>query len=55
MEFVFADRIEDVLAAALPGLPRPEPVDGGADGLAGRGAGTLIGSGRAGEARTEGT
>ncbi len=55
MEFIFAERIEDVLAAALPGLPRPEPADRSADGLVGRGAGTLIGSGRAGEARTDGT
>jgi ATP-dependent Lon protease len=53
MELVFADRIEDVLAAALPELPRrPEPAED--DGRAGNTAGTLVGSGRAGDAQTEG-
>jgi ATP-dependent Lon protease len=50
MEVVFAERIEEVLAAALPDLPRkPEPA--GPDGRAGRIAGSLVASGRAGEAQ----
>jgi ATP-dependent Lon protease len=53
MELVFAERIEEVLAAALPELrEQPEPA-GRADGLAGRATGALVGSGRAGEARGE--
>jgi ATP-dependent Lon protease len=51
MEVVFAERIEEVLAAALPGL-REQPA-GSTDGLTGRAAGALVGSGRAGEARGE--
>jgi ATP-dependent Lon protease len=54
-EFVFADRIEDVLAAALPELQRaPEVPRGAADGQRGSRAGSLLGSGRAGEAQAEG-
>jgi ATP-dependent Lon protease len=50
MELVFAERIEEVLAAALPGLPR-EPVPAGStEGLA---TGALVGSGRAGAAQGE--
>jgi hypothetical protein len=52
MELIFADRIEDVLAAALPTMPTPSsPPDG--DGLAGRTAGTLVGSGRAGASQRD--
>jgi ATP-dependent Lon protease len=52
MEVLFAERIEEVLAAALPNLPgKPEPVN--TDGLAGRTAGALVGSGRAGAAPGE--
>jgi ATP-dependent Lon protease len=48
MELVFAERIEEVLAAALPELPRrPGPAE--EDGRAGNTAGTLVASGRAGE------
>ena len=54
MEFVFADRIEEVLAAALPDLRRPLPTPGEEDGPVGSRAGSLVGSGRAGEAQADG-
>jgi ATP-dependent Lon protease len=54
MEFVFADRIEEVLAAALPDLRRPLPSHGAEDGPVGSRAGSLVASGRVGEAQAEG-
>jgi ATP-dependent Lon protease len=54
MEFVFADRIEEVLAAALPDLARPLRAHSAEEEGVGSPAGSLVGSGRVGAAEEDG-